>query len=192
MQACPLATFAGKWKTNCDPHHLRNSAFADALSVRLYTMQNSSRSRFIDLSSAVARYTFVSMALHLVWEVLQLPLYTLWTTGTPSAIAFAVLHCTIGDALIAAVSLTVSVLILWAMDWPKGKFRQVAAATFLMGLGYTIYSEWHNTTVTLSWAYSPAMPTLFGIGLSPVVQWIVIPVIALWWVFRRTRASCSH
>lgn len=85
--------------------------------------------------------------------------------------------------MIAAVSLTVSVLILWAMDWPNGKFRQVAAATFLMGLAYTIYSEWHNTTVTLSWAYSPAMPTLFGIGLSPVVQWMVIPVIALWWVF---------
>jgi hypothetical protein len=105
------------------------------------------------------------------------------TTGTPPEIAFAVLHCTIGDALIAAVSLTVSVLILWAMDWPNGKFRQVAAATFLMGLAYTIYSEWHNTTVTLSWAYSPAMPTLFGTGLSPVVQWMVIPVIALWWVF---------
>lgn len=183
MQACPLARFVGKQKTNCDPYHLRNSASADALSLRLYIMQNSKLSRFLDLSSAVARYTMVSMALHLLWEVLQLPLYTLWTTATPPEIAFAVLHCTIGDALIAAVSLTVSVLILWAMDWPNGKFRQVAAATFLMGLTYTIYSEWHNTTVTLSWAYSPAMPTLFGIGLSPVVQWMVIPVIALWWVF---------
>lgn len=155
-------------------------------------MQNSNRSRFFGLGSAVARYTIVSIVLHLIWEVLQLPLYTLWTTGTRGDIAFAVFHCTIGDALIAAISLTVSVLILGATDWPYGKFRQVAAATFLMGLGYTVYSEWHNTTVTLSWAYSPAMPTLLGIGLSPVLQWIVIPAIALWWMFRRTRTSCSH
>ena len=35
------------------------------------------------------------------WEVLQLPLYTLGRDGTAWEIAFAILHCTAGDALIA-------------------------------------------------------------------------------------------
>ena len=34
----------------------------------------------------------------LAWEIAQLPLYTLWRDGAPGAIAFAVLHCSLGDA----------------------------------------------------------------------------------------------
>jgi hypothetical protein len=30
---------------------------------------------------------------NLVWEFLHLPLYTIWTTGTPREQAFAVVHC---------------------------------------------------------------------------------------------------
>ena len=169
-------------------------AFDDATKVRPYIVRYANRFGLPSpcLSSAVAQYTLIITILNLIWEVLQLPLYTVWTTASRGDIAFAVLHCTGGDALIAVISLTVSLLLLRAKDWPNEKFRQVAAAAFLMGLGYTVYSEWHNTTVTQSWAYSPAMPTLFGIGLSPVAQWIVIPAIAFWWMFRRVRTSCSH
>jgi hypothetical protein len=46
------------------------------------------------------------IALNLVWEVAQLPLYTLWVEATPGEIAFAILHCTGGDAMIAAASLS--------------------------------------------------------------------------------------
>jgi hypothetical protein len=31
-------------------------------------------------------------------DVLQLPLYTVWITGTRKQQAFAVVHCTVGDA----------------------------------------------------------------------------------------------
>ena len=36
---------------------------------------------------------------NLAWETLQLPLYTIWTTGTAQEQAFAVVHCTGGDLL---------------------------------------------------------------------------------------------
>ena len=52
--------------------------------------------------SASARYLAVIAVIHLVWEGVQLPLYTLWTEGTRAAQVFAVLHCTAGDVLIAA------------------------------------------------------------------------------------------
>lgn len=62
-------------------------------------------------AAPAARYLAAMLALNLVWEVAQLPLYTLWVEGTPGEIAFAVLHCTGGDALIAAAALAVAILL---------------------------------------------------------------------------------
>src|SRR3990167_6631798 len=56
-----------------------------------------------------ARFVLAIAALNLVWEIGQMPLYTLWLTGTRCEIAYAILHCTIGDILIAAFSLAVAV-----------------------------------------------------------------------------------
>lgn len=52
--------------------------------------------------------------------------------------------------------------------------------TVVLCLAYTVYSEWLNVTVRGSWAYAPSMPKLpvFGTGLSPFLQWLVVPVIA--------------
>jgi hypothetical protein len=41
---------------------------------------------------ALRRYLGVSIVANLVWEILQLPLYTLCTTGTRKEQAFAVLR----------------------------------------------------------------------------------------------------
>ncbi len=54
-----------------------------------------------DWLQSLRRYLGVSIVANLVWEILQLPLYTLWATGTRKEQAFAVLHRTIGDAMIA-------------------------------------------------------------------------------------------
>ena len=40
------------------------------------------RARPADLPQALRRYLGVSIVANLVWEMLQLPLYTVWTTGT--------------------------------------------------------------------------------------------------------------
>jgi hypothetical protein len=58
-------------------------------------------------------------------------------------------------------------------------------ATILFGVCYTVFSEWRNTTVTMSWTYAPSMPQLSGIGLAPVVQWILVPALALWAVHKQ-------
>lgn len=121
------------------------------------------------------RYLAATAVLNLVWEVLQLPLYTLWQTSPASAIAFAVVHCTAGDVLIAFFALLLALALARARDWPAMHFWSIAAITCAVGLGYTVFSEWNNTVVTRSWEYSSYMPQLWGIGLSPIAQWIVIP-----------------
>lgn len=115
------------------------------------------------------------------WETLPLPLYTIWTTGTIATKAFAVAHCTLGDLCIAAVTILAALVVIGLDAWPLRGFRQVFLFTVVLGIVYAIYSEWLNTTVRQSWAYSPLMPVVprLGIGLSPLLQWLVVPSLAL-------------
>jgi hypothetical protein len=119
---------------------------------------------------------------NLIWEVLQLPLYTIWQTGTLREQAFAVAHCTLGDLLIALSALALALILAGSERWPRERFRPVAILTILFGIAYTVFSEWLNVVVRASWAYSEWMPVLsaFGarIGLSPLLQWVVVPAAA--------------
>ena len=47
------------------------------------------------------------------------------------------------------------------------------------GLGFTIFSEWYNVYVVGAWAYQPTMPLVAGIGLTPLLQWVVVPTLML-------------
>jgi predicted benzoate:H+ symporter BenE len=118
---------------------------------------------------------------NLVWETLHLPLYTIWTTGTAREQAFAVVHCTLGDLLIALSALTLALVVAGDPDWPRQRFWQVAFLAVILGLAYTLFSEWLNV-VRSSWAYSNRMPVIalfdLKIGLSPLLQWVVVPAAA--------------
>jgi uncharacterized membrane protein YciS (DUF1049 family) len=128
------------------------------------------------------QYIAITASVNLVWEVLQLPLYTLWNEGTPSAIGFAVVHCTMGDVLIAALSLTAALILVGYKQWPRERFLPVALLAVTIGVSYTVFSEWNNTVVTRAWAYSSLMPTIFGVGLSPLAQWFIVPGFAFWYL----------
>ena len=136
-------------------------------------------------------YLAVVAAANLIWEVLQLPLYTIWTTADARQQAFAVIHCTVGDVLIACSALAIALPIGSGRAWPDDHYWRVAALAIGMGLGYTIFSEWFNVEVRRSWAYAPAMPVLplLGTGLGPLLQWIVIPPLALAAAYRPWRTK---
>ena len=133
------------------------------------------------------RYFGFAIPAHLAWEIAQLPLYTIWYEDPPGRIVFAVIHCTGGDAMITGASLLGALLLFGNRRWPDERYIAVAAPAVLAGIAYTIFSEWHNTEVRNSWSYSSLMPTLpaIGTGLSPLLQWFVIPVTGFWWA-RRT------
>jgi hypothetical protein len=61
-----------------------------------------------------------------------MPLYTLWQSGTAGEIFFAVIHCTGGDVIIAAVSLVLAILISGHSAWPGGRFLQVAVTAVIL------------------------------------------------------------
>ena len=59
----------------------------------------------------LGRYLPVLAMLNLLWEIAQLPRYTLWAQAASICIAYAALHCTIGDVLIGSIGL--SPLLQW-------------------------------------------------------------------------------
>lgn len=127
----------------------------------------------------ILRYLAVMAAGNLLWEIAHVPLYTIWLTGSVAEIAYAILHCTLGDVLIAATSLGFA-LAIFGRGWPIQNVRTVAALTMLLAIAYTVFSEWLNVSLRGAWAYRDIMPTLppFGTGVTPLLQWIVIPLIA--------------
>lgn len=143
--------------------------------------------RGLDWIVALRRYLVVSLAAHLLWEIAQPPLYTLWTADPVQRQAFAVLHCTAGDEIIAGLTLLVALSFVAPVDWPREGMPLVWIATVGLGAGYTVYSEWLNVYVRGNWAYSDIMPTVpvIGTGLSPLLQWLVVPTLALWVATRR-------
>ncbi len=48
-----------------------------------------------------------------------------------------------------------------------------------LGFGYTVFSEWYNVYRVGAWAYAESMPRILGIGLTPLLQWLVVPVAML-------------
>jgi hypothetical protein len=50
-----------------------------------------------------------------------------------------------------------------------------------LGAAYTILSEWLNVEIRRSWSYTATMPVLpfLGTGLTPLLQWLIVPTLAL-------------
>ena len=136
--------------------------------------------------TALRRY-FIAIGLgNLLWEFAQLPLYTIWHEGSTGEILFAAIHCTGGDLLIAGMALLGALVVAGDGRWPHSRFSVVAATAIVGGLAYAVFSEWLNTEIRGSWAYTELMPQLplIGAGVAPFAQWIVVPIAAFWWMRR--------
>lgn len=122
--------------------------------------------------------------LNLAWEIAHVSLYTLWDEADAAYIAFSVVHCTLGDVVIGAAAVLTALILGRERTPVRWHWPRVAALTALLGVAYTVFSEWMNITILRSWSYSESMPTLdlggFRIGLTPLAQWLVLPPLALY------------
>ncbi len=118
----------------------------------------------------------LGFGLNAAWEFLQSPFYAdhrrelgyLFRTR---------LHCAAGDALILLFAFGVTSLVFRSRQWLSAGRRGPMVLFVALGFAYTVWSEWFNTQVALSWQYADSMPRFFGVGLAPLAQWVVIPVL---------------
>jgi len=132
------------------------------------------------------RYLLFMALGNLVWEFAHMPLYTVWETGTTAQMILYGLHCTVGDVLIALSALVIALFVFGTQAWPGEGYIRVGIVAVIVGLGYTIFSEWLNVEVREAWAYRDLMPVvpLVNAGLTPMLQWIMLPIAGLWWARR--------
>lgn len=139
------------------------------------------------------RYVPLLGMLNLLWEIAHLPLYTLWNESSPAFIAYAVIHCTFGDVAIGTLALLIALVATRARAVEAWRWQRVALLLVVPAVGYTALSEWINTVARGSWTYTALMPVIdlggVEIGLSPLLQWLVIPPVALWLGWPRPRNS---
>lgn len=137
-------------------------------------------------------YLSFAASFHYVWEIAHIRLYTIWRTARSSEIAFAIMHCTIGDVLIAAAAMGLALMMVRADGCEARRVGKLVAIATALGVVYTVSSEWLNVEIRQAWAYTEAMPRLplLGTGLTPFLQWLLVtPVAAL---IARATAQPSH
>jgi hypothetical protein len=134
-----------------------------------------------------AQWAAWTLVLNLLWEIAQLPFYAFAPSIGPLEIAWAVVHCTAGDLGIALGSFGAATLATRDLEWPVRRPWLGLAVALGVGLVWTIQSEWQSVYVRGVWAYASSMPTISGIGLLPILQWLVLPSLVLLAIRHRYR-----
>jgi hypothetical protein len=125
--------------------------------------------------------------LHFVWELLQMPLFA----GFENAYYYdIVLHCTqatFGDVVISLIAFWSASLMVKSRFWILPMDRVGLLVFLIVGLVITIVFEALATGALDRWDYADAMPVLplLGTGLAPVAQWVLVPLLQLWFVRRQ-------
>jgi hypothetical protein len=122
-------------------------------------------------------WSALAFAVNLIWEIAHVRLYTLWASADGLSVAWALFHCTLGDVAIALAMFALVVVILGANDWPVSRPWAGGAIVVIGALAYTALSEWYNVYRVGRWGYTASMPLVFDIGLSPLLQWLVLPPV---------------
>jgi hypothetical protein len=122
-------------------------------------------------------WSALAFILNLLWEIGHVRLYTLWMEADALRIAGSVLHCTLGDVIIALALFALAGIVLERADWPVSRPWAGGAIVVIGAITFTALSEWYNVYRTGAWGYTRDMPTIYGIGLSPLLQWLIVPPV---------------
>ena len=134
------------------------------------------------LSSSAINLAFIAFLLHFVWEFFQVPLFA----GMPDMAHWdAVRFCAraaLGDAVISLAAFWVVALVYRDRHWVLAPPKAAITGFIAVGVVITVALEWHATTIADRWQYGDLMPTLpvLGTGLSPLMQWILVPPLVVW------------
>ncbi len=123
---------------------------------------------------------------HFAWEILQAPLFSSMNQVGHFAGIFICLTATFGDLAIALAAFWTAAVLARNRMWFTLPGRRAPAMYIAVGLLLTVGLEYLHTVITGRWTYDGAMPILpvIGTGLAPILQWIFVPLLVLWYLRR--------
>lgn len=122
-------------------------------------------------------WSALAFVFNLAWEMAQVRLYSIWQEADGPGIAWSLFHCSLGDVVIALAMFALAGMMTWRADWPASRPWAGGAIVVIGAMAYAVWSEWHNVYRAGSWGYAASMPLIFGIGLSPLLQWLILPPV---------------
>jgi hypothetical protein len=125
---------------------------------------------------------FYSFGLHFVWEFVQVPTYAGMAGMAHWEGIKLCMSATFGDVGFALTAFWTASIVVRSRDWIFRPTRVPAAVFVAVGILLTVGFEYYYTNISLRWTYSDLMPLVppFGTGLSPLLQWFVIPPLVVW------------
>jgi len=132
----------------------------------------------------VAIFAFL---LSFFWEVQQMPFYQV----PPELSCFAMIRnctlATVGDVGIMLTSFWVVAAVSKSLQWVRQPDRRQIGIFTLIGVLITVIFEDLATRWLGIWTYADSMPTvpILGTGLLPLLMWLLIPPLTIWFVKRQ-------
>ena len=131
------------------------------------------------------------------WELMQVPLYH----GMPEAAHWdAIKVCTratFGDGAIMLLAYWGTALLVRDRWWIARPGLAPILTLIGIGLAVTVLLERLaivSNNPNWGWRYAEAMPMVpvLGIGLTPFLQWLILPLLLVWFVRRQIAGSRSQ
>ena len=147
------------------------------------------------LNSPAFNIAIFALLLSLPWEFGQMWLYVDSAEMSHLQGIRICMAATAGDAVIMLIAFGVVALAARSPAWVRVPTIRQVSSFVAIGLVVTIAVEIVATRSNgqFSWRYAPAMPVtpLFGVGLVPLLMWVVVPPLVLWFVRRQIAGSMN-
>lgn len=143
------------------------------------------RSGIVDIPELnVAIFSFF---LNFIWEMWQISFFLAVPSGPHWAGVVACTQATFGDAAISLAAYWSVAGFARSRRWILQPSLAQIGSFVMVGVVVTIVFETLATGFLERWNYSPLMPTLpiLGTGLVPLLQWILLPPLTIWFVRRQ-------
>ena len=139
----------------------------------------------------IATFALVAYAVHFLWEMAQSTLFVSME-GLPFWTATAWCARAAGwDVVISGAAYVSAALMARNAAWVRRRNALPYAVYFAFGLLVTILIErW--AIGSGRWSYAAGMPTIGGIGATPLAQWIIVPTAIAWFVRWRANSALRN
>lgn len=126
-----------------------------------------------------------ALLLNYPWELIQAPLFEGMAVAPHWEAVKVCTRATFGDGIIMLIAFWAVAFAVRSRRWLLNPRAWEVAAFIAAGVLITIVIEHFATRSShpsWGWAYSSLMPTLpvLGTGLTPLLQWIMLPGLVLW------------
>lgn len=122
--------------------------------------------------------------LHFVWEMLQVPAYRGMSDARHWDAVKLCLRATLGDVGLTLLAYGATAAASRRRWWLDSMTATTLGGFVAIGLVLTILLEALNVYALHRWAYALGSQMILGVGITPLVQWVVLPPLTLWLAWR--------